>query len=55
VLPNQLGYCAQKSQNIIDISTNSTDICKNSSDIFENINDILSLVGTSAEFFLLTG
>jgi len=47
--------CAEKSQNIIDISTNSTDICKNSIDIFENISDILSFFGARSEMNLRRG
>jgi len=44
------GGCADKTQNIIDISANSSDISTNTSDILENIIDILSLVRTAGEF-----
>jgi len=44
-LRSKVGGCAKKSQNIIDIFTNSSDIFTNSSDIFENISDNLSFEG----------
>ena len=46
---NILGRCAEQTQNIIDIFTNSIDIFENSTDIFTNFNDILTFIGTAAE------
>ena len=44
-----LGRCANQTQNIIDILTNSIDIFENSIDISTNIIDILSFFGTRSE------
>jgi hypothetical protein len=44
--------CADESQNLNDILTNSTDISTNSIDILENSNDILSFFRTPAVFFV---
>jgi len=49
LLPNKLGCCADKTQNIVDIFKNSSDISTNSIDVFTNFNDILSFVCTVAE------
>jgi hypothetical protein len=46
----KLGRCAEKVQNIIDISRNSIDIFENSTDISTNFNDILTLLRAVAVF-----
>jgi len=49
VSPFVLRYCAENTQNLIDISENINGISKNLSGISENINDILTSVCASSD------
>jgi len=42
--------CAEKTQNIIDIFTNTSDIFENTIDISTSFNDILTLLRAAAEY-----